>query len=299
MRHLLVDPLLFAAASDPAGRGWIEQIPSLIEELSRRWNLDIGKAPLGQGYHAVVLPARRGNDELALKLEWPQARTGGEVRALTAWDGHGTVRLYEADTALGALLLERLDSARTLHSLPLGGAAVQAGRLLRRLMMPAPAGFPHVRAIAADMASSLDARQSALGNPIPRSWLDAARKLAEDLARDAGETLLIHADLHYDNVLAGRGGEWVAIDPRPVAGEPEYAVPELMWTRIDEIGDDEGVRHLLASVVRHAGLDGERARAWTIVRCVDYCLWGLEHGLTQDPPRCLRILAALTEESPP
>jgi streptomycin 6-kinase len=51
---------------------------------------------------------------------------------------------------------------------------------------------------------------------------------------------------------------------------------------------------LLAVLADSGELDGEKARGWAIVRCVDYWLWGLEHGLTEDPKRCRRILAALT-----
>jgi streptomycin 6-kinase len=41
-------------------------------------------------------------------------------------------------------------------------------------------------------------------------------------------------------------------------------------------------------------LDFEKARRWALVRCIDYWLWGLEHGLTEDPKRCRRIVDALT-----
>jgi streptomycin 6-kinase len=97
----------------------------------------------------------------------------------------------------------------------------------------------------------------------------------------------------YGNVLAGKREPWLAIDPKPVAGDPEHAVPELLWTRVDEIETEAGIRWLLNAVIHWGGLDGEKARDWAIVRCMDYWLWGLEHGLTEDPKRCQRILAAL------
>jgi streptomycin 6-kinase len=108
----------------------------------------------------------------------------------------------------------------------------------------------------------------------------------------AGTNLLIHADLHYDNILAGQRELWLAIDPRPVAGEPEQAVPELLWTRHD-VESQEGIQRMLRALVESAGLNGERARSWVIVRCVDYWLWGLDHGLTEDPKRCRLILQSL------
>ena len=42
-----------------------------------------------------------------------------------------------------------------------------------------------------------------------------------------------------------------------------------------------------------ADLEPECARAWALFRTVDYWLWGLDNGLTQDPVRCARLFAAL------
>jgi hypothetical protein len=37
----------------------------------------------------------------------------------------------------------------------------------------------------------------------------------------------------------------------------------------------------------------ERARDWVVWRTVDYWLWGLSAGLTEDPVRCARLVDAL------
>jgi hypothetical protein len=70
-------------------------------------------------------------------------------------------------------------------------------------------------------------------------------------------------------------------------------VPELLWTRDDYMESDASIRQMLAAIVGAGGLDLEQARRWVIVRCVDYLLWGLGHGLTEDPVRCRRILQAV------
>ncbi|MGA8115949.1 MAG: aminoglycoside phosphotransferase family protein, partial [Actinocatenispora sp.] len=132
----------------------------------------------------------------------------------------------------------------------------------------------------------------ALGRPVPVARVARAADLQRGLAADAG-TDLVHEDLHYGNVLAGTRRPWLAIDPKPVAGDPERSVPELMWTRIDEAADATGVRDVLAAVVAAGGLDRAKAEAWTYVRAVDYWLWGLAVGLTEDPVRCHRLLDSI------
>jgi hypothetical protein len=114
--------------------------------------------------------------------------------------------------------------------------------------------------------------QNALGNPVPARWVGLAARLAAELAADAGADL-VHADLHYGNVLAGTRQCWLAIDPKAIAGDPELSVPELMWTRLDEAENASDIRALLAALTHAAAMDPAKAKAWTIVRAVDYWLW--------------------------
>jgi streptomycin 6-kinase len=289
----VAEPVDFAAHASVQGRAWIAALPALVDRLCRRWRLQVEDGLVARGYHGVVVPVSRGNERWVLKLTWPAERTVDEARALAAWRGQGAVLLLEADPQAGAVLLERLDPTRTLDSLDLHAAAQVAGSLLRRLAIPAPEGIHPLQEVADAIAVSLPGRQARLGRPLPEGWLAMAGGLAHELGARAGDRL-VHADLHYGNVLAGNREPWLAIDPKPVAGDPEHAVPELLWTRVDELADAAAIRRLLAVLAASAELDGERARGWAIVRCVDYWLWGLEHGLTEDPKRCRRILAALT-----
>jgi streptomycin 6-kinase len=288
----VLEPVEFAAHASAEGRAWIAALPEVLDRLCRQWRLEIEDGGAGRGYHGVVVPVRRGAERCVLKLTWPVERTVDEAGALAAWGGRGAVLLLEAAPAAGALLLERLDPTRTLESLDLRVAAEVAGRLLRRLAIPAPDGVRPLRAVADDIGASLPVRQERLGRPVPQGWLARAGGLAHELGASAGDRL-VHADLHYGNVLAGHREPWLAIDPKPVAGDPEHAVPELLWTRVDELEDAEAIRRLLTVLADSGELEVEKARGWAIVRCVDYWLWGLENGLTEDPKRCRRILAAL------
>ena len=203
------------------------------------------------------------------------------------------MRLLDADDDAGALLLERLDSGRSLRDLPLSAAAESAGGLVRQLAIPAPEGIRPLSEIAEYLAETVHTRNDRLGRPVPQRWTDLAADLARELGASTG-SLLAHADLHYGNVLAGRRQLWAAVDPKAVSGDPEYSVPELMWTRLDEAVGPAGVCVLLDTIVGAAELDVVKARGWVIIRAIDYWLWGLDAGLTEDPLRCHRLIEALT-----
>jgi streptomycin 6-kinase len=241
------------------------------------------------GYLGLVVPVRRADERCVLKVSWQDESTEHEALALATWDGNGAVRLIASEPALGAMLLERLDSRRSLNDLDMAEAVAIAGRLLRRLAVPAPEGPPRMQGVAARLAETLPERWRQYGRPMPRRQLDAARGLAAELASGAG-SLLVNYDLHYADVLAGEREPWLAVDPKVVIGDPEYGIAQLLWRRLEEMQAHGGLEHHFRALTEAAGLDRDLARSWTRVRCIDYWLWGLSVGLTVDPARCAAII---------
>jgi len=293
---MIVVPSDFAAgigvAGGDAGRTWLDRLPGLVESLCERWSLTVDGEPL-HGALGLVVPVTRDGEGYVLKVSWIDESTAHESLALAAWDGQGAVRLLGADPTNRAMLLERLDSRRSLSAVEIGEAVAIAGRLFRRLVVPAPAGLPRLSDVATRLAETLTARWEAVGRPMPRSLLDAARDLAVQLGPAAG-SFLVNYDLHYDNVLVGEREPWLAIDPKVVEGDPEFGIAQLVWTRLEDLERAGGLSRHFARLVEEAALDPYRARAWSLVRCVDYWLWALGAGLTSDPARCARIVNWLT-----
>ncbi|GAA1970248.1 aminoglycoside phosphotransferase family protein [Amycolatopsis minnesotensis] len=253
------------------GRAWLAQLPAAVEHCFEQWKLRPDGEPM-HGYTAVVYPTV-GVDGTpsALKLPWQDDETRDERLALSTWDGAGSVLLLDHDET-GALLLERLDQARSLDGEPIGSAVEIAGGLLRRLAVAAP---PLSRSLAAEAerwAADLPELWRELAEPLPRRMLDAALDACRNLGPEAG-ALLVNEDSHYLNVLAGTREPWLVIDPKPLTGDVEFGVIPLLWNRFTESTLDER----FAGVVSAAGLDRDRALAWTLVRAVENWL-----GLTED-----------------
>jgi streptomycin 6-kinase len=261
-----------------AGRAWLAELPALAARYCREWALTPDGEPM-HGYVGVVLPVTRADGTTAvLKLTRLDDETRGEPVALSTWHGAGAVLLLES--APGVLLLERLDPARTLAGEPIEDAVEIAARLLCRLAVPAPAS---IRRLPAErLAEELPVRWRRLGEPFPRRLVDAAVDVCRPLAPGA---LLVNEDLHYENVLAGTREPWLVIDPKPVAADAEFGVIPLLWNRMGESTVDAK----FAAIVPAAGLDAERARAWTLVRGVQNWLWSLAGGGFPGSARLARI----------
>ena len=131
--------------------------------------------------------------------------------------------------------------------------------------------------------------------------MEQAITLGRDLTADSGATgTVIHGDLHYENVLAGDRERWLAIDPKPMNGDPHYEVAPMLWNRWDELAGyvRDGVRRRLSALVDAAGLDADRARAWTIVRVMQNAMWELTETPAPDIDeltRCVAIAKAVQD----
>lgn len=272
-----------------AGRAWLAALPNTIADLCQRWNLTIEGQPW-HGHLAIVVPVRRDAEPCALKISWPTAETVHEALALKVWNGRATVRLLDSAPVHGAMLLERLDAQRTLFDIPLDLAIPVAGEIVRNLSVPGDAALPTVAGLAAEVARTVPERWERLGRPVPMRLIDQAIELATGLSGSSANTM-VNWDLHYGNVLFSHARlAWLAIDPKPATGAPESGIAQLLWTRIADMAGPADLHRHLDDLIESAGLDAGQTRAWTLVRVVDFWLWELSVGLTDDPGGCATIL---------
>ncbi|MFC4455620.1 aminoglycoside phosphotransferase family protein [Deinococcus sonorensis] len=277
-----------------AGLRWAASLPQQVAHLCEQWGLQVTD-PAIHGAMSLVVPVQREQQPCVLKLSWLRQWHEQEVAALRAWNGRGAVLLLDDNPECSATLLERLDAGRTLMTLSVAHALEVAAQLIARLTVPAPAAVGSLDQWAEQFASDATrARWQATGQPCSVDVLSKVQHLAADLGPSSGRQL-VHRDLWYGNVLAGHREPWLAIDPMVVAGAPEFGLAQLLWTRLDDIEAAGGVAWALQRLCAVAELDPALARAWTLVRCVDYWLWGLEVGLTLDPARCRRIVEVLQD----
>jgi streptomycin 6-kinase len=183
-----------------------------------------------------------------LKISDPHRESEQEADALERWDGDGTVRLLRRDDERQALLLERCEPGTFLSAGASDPLGVLIG-LLPRLWVDAT-GF---HTLAEEVAWwALDGEVGAL---------------ARELLATQGELVLVHQDLHGDNVLAAEREPWLVIDPKPLAAEREFAVAPIV--RSGELGHSKReVLYRLDRLCSELSLDRERARGWTIVQTV-------------------------------
>jgi streptomycin 6-kinase len=96
-----------------------------------------------------------------------------------------------------------------------------------------------------------------------RDLIPVARELLDSL--DVGGSTLVHGDVHHHNILDAGGGRYVAIDPKPMLGDPEFDIPPLLWNPIGQTITRASAESRLAAFAA-IGLDQWRMRAWSVIR---------------------------------
>jgi streptomycin 6-kinase len=240
-----------------------------------------------------VLPVRRLGDAAMLKVFRPGSdeRAGADV--LRYFDGNGAVFLMEADA--DALLMERASGGQSLMSIAAGGGDERAAELLAETVAKLHA--PRVQSIPGGLVplrewfDELFAREAEM--PLLERCADAARHL---LAAEH-EIVVLHGDLHHDNVLDGGARGWLAIDPKGLIGERTYEVANLLgnpWPHGEIVHHADRMRTLSLLYADRLGLDVARVLGFALAHAGLAASWAMSDG--HDPSfrlRCAEVLDPL------
>jgi streptomycin 6-kinase len=120
------------------------------------------------------------------------------------------------------------------------------------------------------------------------------------LPASASEQVVLHQDFHPGNVLAAERQPWLAIDPKPLVGDPAFDAAQLLLGSVDP-RNQPGARRILARRVEElAGrlqLDASRIKAWAHARAVEWALWDLEVDERLEAERTIALAGLLAPQA--
>src|SRR5579859_7333229 len=94
------------------------------------------------------------------------------------------------------------------------------------------------------------------------------------------EPMLLHGDLHHDNILMAGRQPWLAIDPKGLVGEPAYETGALLRNALARVFSASQPQRVLArrvdQLAAELGLDRVRICGWGLAQAVLSVWWGIE-----------------------
>lgn len=285
----------------PAGLIWLERLPAVLAACARRWDLTLGPVMEPLTYNYVVAARRADGTPTILKACAPNGEFRHQEAALRHFAGQGAVCLLASDPTDEVMLLERCDPGTLLREVADDVAATSiAADVMRKLWHPLPPehSFPSV----ADWGKGFVRLRRHYGGgtgPFPASLVEEAERLYADLTASMDAPVLLHGDLHHDNILAARRQPWLAIDPKGAAGEPAYETGALLRNPWPALLSEPNPSRILArrvdQLAGELGLDRSRIRGWGIAQAVLSAWWTVEdHGqLDEFGLTCAALLATI------
>lgn len=243
------------------GEDWLTGLPSIIEQLQHSWELSKLK-PFSNLSYSYVLEGMQGDIPVVLKLSPDVDLIDKEAVALNAFKGFGAVSVLGRKE--GILLLERAIPGELLkNSFPkekrIEIACEVIGRL-HQVPVPSKERFPAIE----EWLAVVDKEWG-----VPTDYLKRARKLKKKLIKkDSGRKVLLHGDLHQENILSN-GNSWVVIDPKGVIGEPIHEI----WACVEDPVYD------LKFLATYFGYSLQDVVEWYYVHLILAACWQAEDGL--------------------
>jgi streptomycin 6-kinase len=273
----------------PDGRAWLPTLPALLDAAVTRWGLELGE-PYRGGSAAWVAPVRMGGTDAVLKITLPHREARFEGDGLEVWDGEGAVRMLAWEPSEYALLIERCVPGTQLQSddslSPAARATVGAELLCRLWDAPVPADggpFETVDAVAAEWSALTARRMDELRPAVDAGLVAGGVELLSSLPASATRRVLVHGDINPGNILRASREPWLAIDAKPMVGDPAYD-PWSLCTQVDPWPDGPTdparLRARFAVVASVTGEPIERLLAWSCARSVESALW---HASLSEP----------------
>jgi streptomycin 6-kinase len=256
-----------------------------------RWSLRPEGEPL-ETPSSYIVTVQSPAGPAVLKLFKPPREEAGSPRVLAHYGGSGAVRVIAHDEE--AMLMRRALPGTPLSDLVRAGHDDEATGVICDV-----AAALHARGAASgdwitveDWGDDFGChRRSARADSIPSALLDEAQEAFAVLCGTQSKRVLLHGDLHHDNILFDRSLGWLAIDPKGVLGEPEYELGAALRNPVGsaEVYTDPAVmERRVARMCARLGFEPARVVRWCFAQAVLSAVW-----LVQDQSDAADVALAL------
>ena len=257
------------------GKRWLDNLPGLVDSAIIKFCLTQITPVLDLSYNYVASCFQKGKPCI-LKIGIDEKSIRKEAAALRCFDGVGAVRLLAEDN--GMLLLEIAIPGTTLKTCfpekdeeSISSACKVMQKLHKALYQNGM--FPHIK----DWLSLSDKNWK-----IPLRYLQKARDLRDYLLLTTCSEVLLHGDLHHDNILLS-SGDYVAVDPKGVVGDPSFEVTTFICNPIPDLLNQlnfcDIVKRSISIFAETLDIQEQRIINWCFVKAVLSWIWALDDNM--------------------
>lgn len=276
------------------GKDWLDALAALTAGLASKYQLTELQPVANMSFNYVATGLQH-NNPIILKLGLNQKALAKEVACLKAFANQGAAEVIA--TEAGMILMQRASPGTTLKEYfpdqdnPATTIVCQCISNLHQTEIPEQHDFLHLKDLLSILDDDLD---------IPNNILCKARTRRDDLLQSTQKTVLLHGDLHHENLLK-HGESWRVIDPQGFIGDPVFDVCAFIHNPMPELLQHTSplkvIHNRIASCTHQLGYPKQRIQDWLYVKSVLCWAWCLEDNLAVDYFK--QFIQLLFEEATP
>lgn len=261
------------------GKKWLLDLPIITKKTANEYGLS-NLNPVDNLTYNYVMSGFCGHQPIILKLSLDINGLKKEANALNAFANFGAVKILAQQD--GMLLLEQAIPGISLKSYfpTKENEAIRIVCNVIRKLHQAPftkLDFPNIK----NWLKALDKDRN-----IPTHYLKKARELRDKLLQASIQPVLLHGDLHHDNILQN-GNDWIVIDPKGVIGDSSYEIAAFIRNPLPELLDLEHagkiINNRVTKFAKILDLKPQLIRDWGFIQSVLAWVWALEDNCDTNP----------------
>jgi len=264
------------------GHSFYDKLLPYLTYYAEEWSLTSYKFIPSYSANIVFLCHSQQFGEAVLKI----ARASGieyktELEALRQFNHKAVCRLLAYDTDRAVMLLQQVQPGQSLREI----ASLEQRlaifcsvyRNLHTSLEPEhkfSAYLDWVDRITKYMSRQEQAQEL-------YAHMKGAQRLCAEVSAAYPRRMLLHGDLHHDNILLGSDGQYVVIDPKGVIGDAVFDIPRFILNEFDD-NLNSALRDTIISIINY--LERELNIPQSIIRKLLYiettmgACWYVEDG---------------------
>ena len=209
---------------------------SIVEKYKKQWELTEIEFQSELSINSLIFYAvSKRYGKVILKILFNYHGYDNEILALKLFQGEHFCKLYAYSFEDMVYIMERIVPAHTLYeSAPRNERIKIAGEIfngLHRTDLPAGTFPTYTQWFEAGKEGTKNREDC----EELYQYLDSAERMLTDICKKYSRNLLLHGDLHHENILKNENGGYTVIDPKGVIGDPVFDLSRFI---LDEFRDD-------------------------------------------------------------
>ncbi len=215
-----------------------------INWIKERWSLDDIEKIYEFNNKAVYSAKSIKWGNVIIKINENKDELASEYNMLKELDGEGSCRVFVYDSEYGILIEERIIPGTELRKEQRAESRISH---FIEVFQSIHKEIDNENSFETYLDWLIRADRFCIENNIEevlRENMHKALIIGQEMFNKYSERVLLHGDLHHDNILKNDNGDYFMIDPKGIIGPAIFDIPRYILNEIDFVSEDERKRHI-------------------------------------------------------